>query len=284
MHNMYSGAALLVLGVLGSPWAMYNTAWADDVVVTYAVVTNDPSCTALRMENIGAVTRLTPLRDNYNLTEIVGGVPLFIEVPEDQALDVVQSLLEMPQILGVQSVDSSMVSNHTAPPLEIDPNSYINTILTNYYPTVPQSIEETLRDAIIRSDGAAGVVSSGNPTDVRERVTIFVHNITSMVAYLEGNGAKVHNSRSVDAYNGFIHSILADIPASLAVPLSERDDFYYMRTVGSIISLGHGGDHTTEGLELHQSATAWQGAGVIDRSFTNILLGERLHLPPTFSR
>ena len=243
MRHMCGGAALIALAALAISGAVYDTARADDSVVTYEVVTKDPPCTALRMESIGAVTRLTPLRDDYNLSEIVYGVPLFVQVPEDRAPDVAQSLLETPQVLDVHRADPSMISNHTAPPLEIDPNSYTSTILANCYPAIPQSIEDVLRDAIVRSDNSTGAVSGGNPAGICERVVIFVHNITSMVAYLEENGAKVHG-HSVEVYRDVIHSILADIPVSLAVPLSERNDFHFMRTVGPIVSLEHGGDHT----------------------------------------
>lgn len=262
---MYGGVALFVLGALGSFWVTYDTAWADDPVVTYEVVTKDPPCTALRMESIGAVTRLTPLRDDYNLSEIAGGVPLFVQVPEDRASDVVQSLLEMPQVLGVQKADPSMTSNHTAPPLEIDSNSYINTVLADCYPAIPRSIEEALRDAIIQRDSAAGATSGSGLGESRERVIIFVHNITSVVAYLEENGAKVHG-HSAGVYGGVTNSIHADIPVSLAVPLSERDDFHFMHAVSPIVSLGHGGGHTNNVTRVN---TAENYAGGNDWSIRN---------------
>lgn len=206
MRHMYSGTALLVFSALVSSGAGGGIIWADDELVTYEVITKDPPCTALHMESMGVVTRLTPLRDDYNLSEIVGGVPMFVQVPAGMTWDVERSLLELPQVLDVQRADPSMRSNHTAPPLDIDSNSYTNTILTNCYPAIPQSIEKTLRDAIIQRNGTGGAVSV-DPAESCERVTIYVYNISSMIAYLEENGAHIHSSRSAEAYGEVIHSM-----------------------------------------------------------------------------
>ena len=59
-------------------------------------------------------------------------------------------------------------------------------------------------------------------------VRMYVNNITSIVEWLEDNGALVTSSATGEYKGQTVRVVSAVIPPLLAIPLSERDDFRSM--------------------------------------------------------
>ena len=270
---------LLALGAMAPLGVTYDIVWGDDTVVTYQVVTSDPPCTALRMERMEAVTKLTPLRDGYGLSEIGPGVPILIEVPEDLASDTAQSLLGQPKVISVSRVGPAPNGSDAGPwPGKVGAGMiYPGGVLGNCYPAVDQEIEKTLRAAIIHRDlnggGASGAGTGPVGNDGLVPVSIIVHNITSMVAYLEENDIRVMITGSTEYNGNIIRAVEAMIPPCFAIPLSERDDFSRMFRVSPIVQ--NVGAQAGAGVAAHE-ADAWNktgydgtgiSVGVIDKGF-----------------
>ena len=288
MHRTYGWTVLIVLATLAASGISYEAAWADGHLITYKVVTYDPPCMALYVEYMEMVTRLTPLRD-YDRSEVVDGVPMLIQVPEDRAPDTVQSLLERPKIISVQRVGPSPNGyNSVSWPVETNPNATAGKILSNCYVDINQGLEQLIRKTIIQADSRASAISGtgSNLKDSRELidVSILVNNLTSMRAYLEDNGADIRFTGSKEYEGKTIRQILATIPLSLVVPLAERDDFRSITEPSPLTHGSNGGSGAldpihTQGLTHQAEAKAWHdvgyngtgiNVGVIDSSFASI--------------
>ena len=219
--------------------AAYGVAQADDATVTYEVVTSEPVCDAEYLDRLEAVTRLTFLNSGL-LFNTASGIPVRIQVSEGQAQDVVQSLLGRPSVISVQREGPPTNGSGAEWPVEINPNAATREVAGGgCYDNVGTTLEFKIREAIIHRDWgsyAPTVNDSGSGFGDRVArgelpVSMYVNNITSIVEWLEDNGALV-TSRTTGEYKGqTVRVVSAVIPPLLAIPLSERDDFRSMNYV-----------------------------------------------------
>ena len=268
MRHTYGGAALFVLAALAAGGATHEDAWADQHMVTYKVVAHDPVCVAIYVEAMEAVTKLTVLREYYDRSETLAGVPILIQVPEDRAPGAVQLLLERSLVHSVQRVGTFWNGSHTVEwPPEINPDADASNRPSHCY-DIDSNLAWHLRNAIIQRDsGAAG--ASGQPHEAMVHVRLNPNNLTSMRAYLEENGATIQSAAASREYKGRTlgPQMIALIPYSIIPSLVERDDFRSMDTIHPPELLAHGGTSGgfgtthTEGLSLHEHAEEWHAAG-----------------------
>lgn len=274
---MYGWTVLIALAMLvvGSAWAV-NT-------VEYEIITYDPPCTAVYLDGLEEVVRITRLNE-YSLYNTTYNIPIRISVPEDQAQDTAQSLLERPRILSIQRIGSLSNGSDVGPwPVEVNPNAAMRKTLGHCFTNMDTFMEKWVYEDLILNDlyGTA-LQGASAPVDNRELVRIYVHNITSIVEYLENNGAQVWSNATGEWKGQTKRTVTAMIPVSLAVPLSEHDDVSSMREVSPVIPAARNdGIHThmADGLEQHQYAEDWHAAeydgsgirvGVIGLSFDGI--------------
>ena len=213
-------------------------AWVDQHSVTYRVVAHDPVCVAIYADTMEAVTRLTMVREHYSKSELAAGVPMLIRVPEDRAPDVAQSLLGRSLVYSVQKVGTFWNWPHTVEgPLHINPNVDSRGGIGSHCYDIDSSLAREIRQAVILRDG--GAFASGEPDGKTMHVRIYTNNLTSMVAYLEDNGATVQHAFEVVEYKGRLlgPQIIALIPSHIIPTLAERGDFMAMATIHPSILL-----------------------------------------------
>lgn len=254
MRHMHSGVALLTLGALASLGAAYDAVWADQHVATYRVVAHDPACVALYVEAIDGATTLTTLQESYTSVDIIAGIPMLIQVPEDRAATAAESLLERSPVHSVQRIGTYWNGTHIVQwPVEINPDAVAKG---SHCYDIDFDLKQILRDTVIGTAGGA----SGKSHEEMAHVRLNPNNLTSMRAYLEENGATIQSAAASREYEGRMlgPQIIALIPYSIIPSLVERDDFGSMNTIHPPELLENGGTSDgfgtthTWGLSLHE--------------------------------
>ena len=205
----------------------------DRHTMTYKVVAHYPVCVAIYVGEVEVGVRLTAVREHYNKPELRAGVPMLIRAPEDRAPDVVQSLLERPAVYSVQRVGAFWNGSHTVEwPLHVNPGADSRGGNGSNCYDIDGTLAWEIRQATIQRDSCAFAVSGEQDGNIMH-VRIATNNLTSMVAYLEGNGATVQQAVEIVEYEGRLLAprVIALIPSHIIPALAERGDFRSMETI-----------------------------------------------------
>ena len=276
-------------------------AW-DDSKLTYRIITSNPFCTAVYVDGMVDVSRLTILRSKVNYHgEVMSGIPLLVQVPENLANSTIQSLLERPLIRSVQMISPSLSSpyinyNADIPDRERMPtcNPSLDGGVQDYlyeYLIYQDHLKNAILDAGLAQDFIASFRMALHnyepPHSVSPGILYNAHirtkNLTSTETFLRDNSVKIRHSGPSVFPDGRVlpgYYIYADVPYSIILPLTERDEVTSVTPPSPITHFSHGfGDIHTEGLDEHDHATQWHDlgyngtgikVGVIDLGFRGI--------------